>query len=99
MRRILPIISMLITLCSPAQKLAEAVEHLGQFSVGRTAFTGSVFGQRQHSTDLRHKGTDWTAGRSFLRMDSITLLSATLAESLLWRSIGGNGASSSFRFA
>ncbi|MCE0934768.1 aminotransferase class III-fold pyridoxal phosphate-dependent enzyme, partial [Pseudomonas monteilii] len=26
----------------------EAVEHLGQFSVGRTASTGSVFGQRQH---------------------------------------------------
>ncbi|MEZ7179006.1 hypothetical protein QVM52_26740, partial [Pseudomonas mosselii] len=25
----------------------EAVEHLGQFSVGRTASTGSVFGQRQ----------------------------------------------------
>ncbi|MCT5414371.1 hypothetical protein LZK50_22660, partial [Pseudomonas aeruginosa] len=25
-----------------------AVEHLGQFSVGRTASTGSVFGQRQH---------------------------------------------------
>ncbi|MDN3730339.1 AAA family ATPase, partial [Pseudomonas aeruginosa] len=26
-----------------------AVEHLGQFSVGRTASTGSVFGQRQHN--------------------------------------------------
>ncbi|WP_234407614.1 hypothetical protein, partial [Pseudomonas bohemica] len=25
----------------------EAVEHLGQFSVGRTAVNGSVFGQRQ----------------------------------------------------
>ncbi|MCE0907338.1 hypothetical protein LU676_31935, partial [Pseudomonas alloputida] len=27
----------------------EAVEHLGQFSVGRTASTGSVFGQRQQA--------------------------------------------------
>ncbi|WP_218565882.1 hypothetical protein, partial [Pseudomonas sp. o96-267] len=31
----------------------EAVEHLGQFSVGRTASTGSVFGQRQQG--LRKK--------------------------------------------
>ncbi|NVZ72315.1 hypothetical protein, partial [Pseudomonas costantinii] len=32
-----------------------AVEHLGQFSVGRTAFTGSVFGQRQqtYESELR----------------------------------------------
>ncbi|WP_254842112.1 hypothetical protein, partial [Pseudomonas aeruginosa] len=29
-----------------------AVEHLGQFSVGRTASTGSVFGQRQHVYDI-----------------------------------------------
>ncbi|MEQ4312557.1 hypothetical protein ABNM01_06615, partial [Pseudomonas syringae] len=30
----------------------EAVEHLGQFSVGRTASTGSVFGQRQQPNCL-----------------------------------------------
>ncbi|MCM8593535.1 hypothetical protein NFO98_31285, partial [Pseudomonas aeruginosa] len=30
----------------------EAVEHLGQFSVGRTASTGSVFGQRQQTTTI-----------------------------------------------
>ncbi|MEW9928905.1 SDR family oxidoreductase, partial [Pseudomonas putida] len=30
----------------------EAVEHLGQFSVGRTASTGSVFGQRQHKDNV-----------------------------------------------
>ncbi|WP_146013169.1 MULTISPECIES: hypothetical protein, partial [unclassified Pseudomonas] len=30
-----------------------AVEHLGQFSVGRRASTGSVFGQRQQAKALR----------------------------------------------
>ncbi|MFH7346443.1 hypothetical protein RA276_26790, partial [Pseudomonas syringae pv. tagetis] len=29
-----------------------AVEHLGQFSVGRRASTGSVFGQRQQSVEI-----------------------------------------------
>ncbi|MHC8356580.1 Nmad3 family putative nucleotide modification protein [Pseudomonas sp. LB3P81] len=40
-------------------KRAEAVEHLGQFSVGRTAFTGSVFGQRQHTAPCAKNPTQW----------------------------------------